>query len=272
MKRLVGIYREKEYSPGRHRSNDALLLEQIAERLRGSGCDVDLMSLENGHANGAPHDASLVFSMCQGRDALHRLVDWERAGTVVMNSPRAALNTHRDHLGAIMQNAGVPFPDTHLLETAKGVNGARPKNGSGLWLKRGDVHASVGADVQWIPCADGLDEAVAEFHARGIERAAVQSHCAGDEIKFYGVDESDFFSWFHSGETKGYPVDAIALQEVASRAARAAGLTIFGGDVIVDADGNLTLIDLNDWPSFAPCRDEASAAIADSIRRRVDAD
>lgn len=271
MKRLVGIYREKEYSPGRHESNDALLLKQIAERLRGSGCDVDLMSLENGHANGAPKDASLVFSMCQGRDALHRLVDWERSGTVVMNSPRAALNTHRDHLPTIMQNAGIAFPQTHLVETAKGVNGSRPQNGGGLWLKRGDVHATVGADVQWIPSADDLDDAIAEFHQRGIKHAAVQTHCAGDEIKFYGVDDGDFFSWFHSRQTHGYPVDGVALRELAQRAARAAGLAIFGGDVIVDADGNLTLIDLNDWPSFAPCRDDASAAIAELIRRRVHA-
>jgi hypothetical protein len=50
-----------------------------------------------------------------------------------------------------------------------------------------------------------------------------------------------------------------------------AGLDIFGGDVIVSPEGELTLIDLNDWPSFAPCRERASYAIAEFISKRVHA-
>ncbi len=268
-KRLVGIYREKEYSPGRHQSNDALLLEQIAERLRASGLAVDLMPMPE--ENGAPSDACLIFSMCQGRDALLRLAEWERKGAAIVNRPPAALNTHRDHLPAIMKRAGIPFPRTHLLDTSGGLNGARPKNGDGLWLKRGDIHASSSSDVQWIPSEEKLEAAMAEFRSRGIDRAAVQSHCAGDEIKFYGVGEDEFFFYFYSRKKNGYSVDEKALADLARRAARAAGLTIFGGDVIVNAEGTLTLIDLNDWPSFAPCREAASEAIVELIRRRVDA-
>jgi len=61
MKRLLGLYREKQYSPGRHQSNDALLLDQIAHRLREREFAVDLMTLEE--ANGARDQAALVFSM-----------------------------------------------------------------------------------------------------------------------------------------------------------------------------------------------------------------
>ena len=39
---LLGLYREKACSPGRHESNDALLLDGIAEHLRGSGFQIDL--------------------------------------------------------------------------------------------------------------------------------------------------------------------------------------------------------------------------------------
>jgi hypothetical protein len=270
MKRLVGIFRERECSPGRHEANDALLLDAIARRLRVSGFAVDLVSSPD--SDRAPDEASLIFSMCQGRDALLRLTEWECHGVAIMNSPVAALNTHRDHLPAIMERAGIPFPQTHLFDTASGVNGAGPQNGRGLWLKRGDVHASTRSDVQWIPSAEGLDRAIAEFRTRGITHAAVQTHCAGDEIKFYGVGEDGFFfHWFYSRKENGSRVDEEALTHLAQRAARAAGLTIFGGDVIVDHDGNLTLIDLNDWPSFAPCREEASEAIAEIIRRHVHA-
>ena len=74
-------------------------------------------------------------------------------------------------------------------------------------------------------------------------------------------------------------VDAIAAACRAERydiaalgeAAAAAGLDVFGGDVIVSPAGELTLIDLNDWPSFAPCRERAAYAIADFITKRVHA-
>jgi hypothetical protein len=61
------------------------------------------------------------------------------------------------------------------------------------------------------------------------------------------------------------------LQELGNQAAAVAGLDIFGGDVIVSPEGELTLIDLNDWPSFAPCRERASYAIAEFISKRVHA-
>ena len=78
MKRLLGLYREAQYSPGRHQSNDAQLLDQIAHRLREREFSVDLMTLNE--ANGARSEAALVFSMCQGRSALERLAEWERDG------------------------------------------------------------------------------------------------------------------------------------------------------------------------------------------------
>ena len=266
MKRLIGIYREKEYSPGAHESNDAVVLEAVGERLRACGFALELISAAK--VNGAPSSDALVLSMCQGRPALEKLARWERNGTRIVNSPSAARNTHRDRLPGILAQAGIPFPRTTLVDTARKLNGEVPRNGS-LWLKRGDVHASVAADVQRFDSFDELADALGEFHARGITTAAVQSHCAGDEIKFYGVGESDFFYWFYSREANGHAFEEVALKSLATRAAQAAGLDVYGGDVIVSPDGALTLIDLNDWPSFAPCRDGAADAIAELITRRA---
>ena len=124
--------------------------------------------------------------------------------------------------------------------------------------------------MQWVDSSKRLEAGLAEFSNRGIDRAALQAHRAGDEIKFYGVT-GGFFHWFHSGEARKYPFSFAQLETLARRAATAAGLDIFGGDVIVSSTGELTLIDLNDWPSFAPCRERASYAIADFITRRVHA-
>jgi hypothetical protein len=158
-----------------------------------------------------------------------------------------------------------------LVGTRAGTDlGTLDLNG-GIWLKRGDVHASVTADVQWVDSVERLDAGMADFAKRGIDMAALQTHRAGDEIKFYGVTDGGFFHWFYSGEARKHPFSFAGLESLANQAATAAGLDIFGGDVIVSPSGELTLIDLNDWPSFAPCRERASYAIADFITTRVHA-
>lgn len=288
MSGLLGIYREHECSPGRHRSNDARLLETVADALRVEGFDVELTSFE--HAGAHRDSAELVFSMCQGRPALETLARWEREGMAIVNSPRASLNTHRDRLPALMIDADLPFPPTRLVSTAEapaiaaaaatraraGHAGRAPAAGLDsstgiLWLKRGDVHATVASDVQRVDSPEALAEGLAEFAARGVRLAAVQAHRPGDEIKFYGVAEGSFFHWFYQRDAHGYRFDPAELVRIAEQAAAVAGLDVFGGDVIVSPEGELTLIDLNDWPSFAPCRDAAAGAIAGYLTRRVHA-
>ena len=57
-------------------------------------------------------------------------------------------------------------------------------------------------------------------------------------------------------------VDESRLRALAFGAARALGLEVFGGDVALPTPDAPVLLDLNDWPSFAPFRAEAAAAIA----------
>ena len=54
-----------------------------------------------------------------------------------------------------------------------------------------------------------------------------------------------------------------------NRAATELNVEIYGGDCIVNDDGDFTIIDFNDWPSFAPCRREAPAHIAKHILRLI---
>ena len=61
MKRLLGLYRERQYSPGRHLSNDVLLLDQIAHRLRERDFAVDLSTLDEAESRRA--DAAIIFSV-----------------------------------------------------------------------------------------------------------------------------------------------------------------------------------------------------------------
>jgi hypothetical protein len=199
------------------------------------------------------------------------LREWEIAGAEIVNSPRAALNTYRDRLPAMLDAAGIRYPRTILVRTTAGDRRwpLEIDSACGIWLKRGDMHASISSDVQQVRSASEYRAGLAGFLARGIGRAVVQEHRDGTEIKFYGVAGGLFFHWFVTSGSASAAVDPEALRDLAERAAGAAGLEIYGGDIIVEPSGQLTLIDLNDWPSFAPCRAAAAAAIADYLTRRA---
>ena len=110
---------------------------------------------------------------------------------------------------------------------------------------------------------------------RGIADHVVSAHVTGDLVKFYGVRGTDFFRYYyptddgqtkfddeqHNGQAHHYPFDVNHLQQQATRLAEAVGISIYGGDCIVRADGSYCVIDFNDWPSFSRCREEAADAI-----------
>ena len=151
------------------------------------------------------------------------------------------------------------------------------------WIKRGDFHAMHKEDVSYVRHATEAQEVLQEYFLRGIPRAVINRHLEGDLVKFYGVAGTDFFYWFYpleSGHSKfgaetinGMPTyqafDAEALRETCQQAADAVGVDIYGGDCIVGHDGKYSIIDFNDWPSFAPCRKDAGLVIARHIMNRI---
>ena len=72
-------------------------------------------------------------------------------------------------------------------------------------------------------------------------------------------------------DSEGYPFDEKKLHALAEHAAETLGVSIYGGDAIISPNGTITLIDLNDWPSFAPCRGAAAHAIAKYLKDTYDA-
>jgi hypothetical protein len=124
------------------------------------------------------------------------------------------------------------------------------------------VHATEADDVVAVHDAAALHAALQRFRQRGIHRAVVQRHVPGTVVKFYAV-RGHFFHCVPPA------VGAKVLADVQQRidalgrdAARALNLEVYGGDCVCAVNGELTLIDLNDWPSYAPCRVEAAKEIA----------
>jgi hypothetical protein len=211
--------------------------------------------------------------MCETLEPLRQLAALERRGVAHVNAVEAVLNTYRDRMIARFEVAGVPFVPSRLVDTGQ----APPSIDYPVWVKRGDVHNTQDGDVVRVERAGALTEVLGAFAARGIARAVLQPHVAGDLVKFYGVGVAPdgggppWFHWFHHADQQlvGYPVDPRRLARIAAGAAAALGLEVYGGDAIVNAQGP-TLLDLNAWPSFARVREEASRVIAAHLARRVE--
>jgi hypothetical protein len=252
MTSLIGVFREPEYSPGRV-DDDAAILERTRDALASRGVALHLGGIELlEHA--AP---TAVLAMCQSASALLAL---DRiAATRIVNRPDAIRACHRRETVRRLGNTNVPFPATRIVDTAGPLSRIDDVTAP-CWVKRGDVHAMASDDVVFAPNADAVAIALADFAARGIVHAALQAHVDGVVVKFYGVADGRFFRCFTEHGT--VPAALPALWDAAHAGAAALGLEVFGGDLVVSPDGRPVIIDLNDWPSFARCRDEAADAIA----------
>ncbi len=274
MKRLVALYRSPTYSPAQHRSNDTAILDETIAGLQHRGWNVTRTG-EGDVVAGRLPAAELYVNMCQGPAASERLLNLVPREALAVNPPESVLNCHRHRLVARMEAAGLPFPRTLIVPTADPqalIPLVHQLNGDGrpVWVKRGDVHAETSADVVATKEA-GVTDAIAAFARRGVSRVALQAHIAGPILKFYAVADGRFFSWYPADgpRDRHVEIDEDRLRELVFAAARAVGLEVFGGDVAFPKPDAPVLIDLNDWPSFAPVRVAAAAAIAAYIDEKA---
>ena len=266
-----GIFRESAHSPGRE-TDDTEILRLTGKHLEARGFRVVIQSPED--ISGLPAERPRgVFMMCEQVAILAHLRELAAQGVPHVNTPLAVLNTYRDRMIAVLEEAAVSFVPSRLVDTAGVAEvGALP-----LWVKRADVHNTQDGDVIYAATADEVHAALAALAKRGMRQAVLQPHVDGDLVKFYGIGGNAradgtpaWFRWFYHKNQKvaGHPLDPVALGRSVRRAAAALGLEVYGGDAIATAEGRLILIDVNAWPSFALYRDEASAAIAEHLSRR----
>jgi hypothetical protein len=262
--RAAALYRQPSYSPNQHRANDTAILDATVDHLESLGWTVTRAS-ESTVLAGALPDADLVLNMCQGADASECLLPLEKGGVAIINRPSSVLGCHRHRLVARLGHRPFAFPRTAVVST----EGRPDLDGFGtdgrlVWVKRGDVHAERSEDVVAVGRGE-LHDAIRAFGARGIGRVAVQEHVSGPVLKFYGMADGRFFRYYGADAGPQGPVpdvDAARLRALAFAAAAELRLDVFGGDVAVPTPDAPVLIDLNDWPSFAPFRDDAARQIA----------
>lgn len=271
------------YSPN-HIGNDAAIFNIVAEELRKRGCEVKSYT-EDQFINGAANE-DIIVNMCREQRSIALLQQREEAGALVINSGFGIENCTRERMTRILLGSGIPYPASLMVNTNEAVVEQLEKVGfERCWIKRGDFHAMHKEDVSFCRHPQETQEVLQEYFLRGIPRAVINIHLEGDLIKFYGVRGTEFFYWFYpmesghskfgaeaiNGPSRGIHFDQEHLRKICADAADVLDVVVYGGDCIVAPDGSIRIIDFNDWPSFAPCRQEAGPHIARAIMAAIKA-
>ena len=274
---IAGIMRAGAYSPN-HIGNDAAIFNATAEQLRKRGYVVNIYSEEQFNAGEIKED--VVLNMCREQASIAKLQRMEDAGKLIINSGYGIENCTRERMTRILLGNGIPYPDSLIVNTDEVIKPLLKKSGfKSCRIKRGDFHAMHKEDVSYVRHPEEAQEVLQEYFLRGIKRAVINVHLTGDLVKFYGVKGSPFFFWFYpfdeghskygheaiNGKSRGIKFDVKEMKNICQRAAEELNVVIYGGDCIVSPEGEMRIIDFNDWPSFAPCRNEAAPHIAKSV-------
>ncbi len=265
-KEILGIMREKKFSPN-HIENDAEIMKATAAELNSLGHKVKLV-YESKFVN-TEYDFPAYFSMGRNEKTLDKLSNLTEAGALVINSSEGVYNSFRETLTPKMQDAQILMPNTIVFDTDKFEKSYfEQMKSKKVWLKR-ENHSLHREDVTPIYSLAECECTIREFQKRGIKQCLLQEHVIGSEIKFYGLKDTDFFHWFYVNGEPHHKFNETELKSISARTSSLLNLDIYGGDAIITADGSISIIDFNDWPSFAPVRAVAAKNIAQLIDTKI---
>jgi glutathione synthase/RimK-type ligase-like ATP-grasp enzyme len=269
--KTVTVAREPEYSPNMA-SDDAAILEAVSRQLQARGA-------ETIQANGdsLPPDTDAVCHMSRSKKRLMRLKELEKQGITVINSTAAVENCSRQPMMQRLQEAGIPQPAFTMIDRQTALESL----GYPAWIKRAHGWSCHKNDISYAANASEAAAAVREMSSRGIVAMIHCRHIEGDIIKFYGIGRR-FFHYSYpdpekskfgleriNGAPHRYPFSLENMKEIVFAAAEALGLEIYGGDGIVGSDGSISVIDMNDFPSFSSVREDAAREIAVYMTEKI---
>ena len=278
---IAGVMRAGAYSPN-HIGNDAAIFNVVAEHLRKRGCIVNVYSEEQLIAGKVTEN--IIVNMCREQKSIALLQKMEDEGKIVINSGYGIENCTRERMTRILLGSNITYPESLMVNTDEGIKESLMKAGfSQCWIKRGDFHAMHKEDVSYVRHPEEAQEVLQEYFLRGIKRAVINKHLVGDLVKFYGVQGTPFFFWFYpfdlghskygheaiNGKSQGIEFDVEKMRQICQNASEVLDVKIYGGDCIVSPEGDIRIIDFNDWPSFAPCRIDAAPHIAKCILNTI---
>lgn len=272
--RYLGVSRAEQFSPNRV-TGDAAVFRCVASELERRGNKVVCLTEPELIRKGIPDGVECIFQMARSREALEVL---QEATVPVVNTVQAVLNCGRAAQTRLLQDSGF-IPESLICST---VGVPESWNKYPCWMKRADSHAVCKDDVQFIQNENECLAAMRGFAGRGLGECVLQAHAKGWLVKFYGVrgyglvdcyaatlKEGKFGLERYNDTPDSASVDMDALAAAAEQASGLLGLDVYGGDAVVVPDGRITIVDMNDWPSFRTCTMGAAPKIADLIMSRL---
>lgn len=272
------IQRAACYSPNSE-EKDLAILQEVGcffddAKIIGEGEFIENFSTYNqlisAESVGSGNAYYQIISMARSPKALDCLEQLEQRGMRVLNSSVGVRACQRSNVEKVMRENHLPLPPD--------------KGDDGYWVKRADAAAQSKEDVCFCHDWSEVEKIKSTFMQRGITDVVAQAHVKGDVVKFYGVEGTGFFRYYYSGddtETKFgdeerngkpqyYSFSSSDLQTDAEKLACLLQTPIYGGDAIIQEDGNYVIIDFNDFPSFSKCRKEAAKAIFERVKLAVE--
>jgi len=256
---MVGlIYRAEEYSPNGNVPKDSAILESVGHHLQLKGVCVRFWHEENlprAIENGELSDLRCVISMARRWKSLMSLQQLERNGVQVLNRPSSVLVTVQSRSTTLdmLQANGLPTVPFWSYEPSEDqMFQCEPQLQQLLpgWVKAMHPKGVTLGDVIRVETALQADSRIVELSAEGYTDIVVTRHLDGPLLKLYVVGNQ---SWPKSD-----------YSDIALKTASVMGLDFMGVDMILTEKGPY-IIDVNDFPSFSCCKDEASASIAQFV-------
>ena len=271
MTRGAIIARNPIYSPNMT-SNDAAILEEICTLLTAQGAEV--VQLDG--KNEIPAGIDIVCSMSRTASTLQRLKAAETSGTRVLNPTAAVEKCSREHFMKCLNDNAIPQPHYILVKSSEELlDDCFP-----CWIKKAEGWSNHKDDVSFANTKEEAITAIGRMASRGITQFIQMQHHQGDIVKFYGIGDRLFHYSYPTnskfgleeinGEPMKYRFDNNKLKNIAQDAAKTLGLLIYGGDAIIGPQGDICIIDMNDFPSFTAIRKDAAREIAYLIMNKIE--
>ncbi|MDI6591789.1 MAG: ATP-grasp domain-containing protein [Patescibacteria group bacterium] len=236
MTKAIGIYREFKLAgkPG----PDQRILDLTAEELKKRGFEVLTKKPEDFKRE---EIADLIFTMARGEEINELLIEKEKKGIFVINSPEdIRFSFNRKLTYQKMKELGVNVPETKTIRiealkfsNLKDKSILKPSNRHEFWFV--------------IENENDFKKAKKEYKNQRIEEIIVQKFINGKHIKYYVIGEEVILPKNVENEISPEAIEGIKKQ--ARLTGEATGLKIFGGDFIVENDIPFC-VDANDWPSM----------------------
>ncbi len=260
--RVLGIYREKNLA-GKPES-DNRIADAVASSLLRNPL-VEQVEMRKGEKLTCIREGplpALVFSMARSSKALMELAHLSLRKVPVVNSAYAVSACHRRRsLYDSLLKMGIPVPQTRIMGRLDVIAQVPP-----FVIKRLTTHGK-SQDTLVISSREDLEAAAGMLRERTDDEYLVQKFIQGRHFKFYGVGKDIFPLEFPAAATSGKVAE---LVDYARAIADYLDLEVYGGDFIYASDGQLVFVDVNDWPSFSPVREEAAQKIADLLAAKLE--